>query len=148
MRSLIIGSLLTALGSTASCDLASSQKRDCGYMGINQAQCEAKGCCWRPAFLTQNIPTDTPWCFFPSDEPNPCSKIDYNGSKGPGFDTTFYDKMYKLFDVNINIQGKGGVVAAPDRSTPGGSYYYHWMRDAALTMRTYLEINDFNLSKV
>lgn len=52
MRSLIIGSLLTALGSTASCDLASSQKRDCGYMGINQAQCEAKGCCWRPAFLT------------------------------------------------------------------------------------------------
>ena len=72
MKSLIIGSLLTALGSTASCDLASSQKKDCGYMGINQAQCEAKGCCWRPAFLTENIPTDTPWCFFPSDEPNPC----------------------------------------------------------------------------
>jgi len=46
--------------------------------------------------------------------------------------------MYALFDVNINIQGKGGVVAAPDRSTPGGSYYYHWMRDAALTMRTYM----------
>lgn len=56
--------------------------------------------------------------------------------------------MYKLFDVNINIQGKGGVVAAPDNSTPGGSYYYHWMRDAALTMRTYMEINDFNLSKI
>jgi len=36
---------------------------------------------------------------------------------------------------NINIQGKGGVVAAPDYDTPGGSYYFHWMRDAALTMR-------------
>jgi len=56
--------------------------------------------------------------------------------------------MYSLFDANIDIQGKGGVVAAPDHSTPGGSYYYHWMRDAALTMRTYLEINDFDLGKV
>jgi glucoamylase len=65
-----------------------------------------------------------------------------------GFDSTFYDKMYQLFDANINIQGKGGVVAAPDHSTPGGSYYYHWMRDAALTMRTYMELNNFDLSKV
>ena len=51
--------------------------------------------------------------------------------------------MYALFDVNIDIKGKGGVVAAPDLSTPGGSYYYHWMRDASLTMRTYMELNDF-----
>ena len=51
--------------------------------------------------------------------------------------------MYALFDVNIDIQGKGGVVAAPDHSTPGGSYYYHWMRDASLTMRTYMELNNF-----
>lgn len=56
--------------------------------------------------------------------------------------------MYKLFDSNINIQSKGGVVAAPDNSTPGGSYYYHWMRDAGLTMRLYQELNDFDLSKV
>ena len=56
--------------------------------------------------------------------------------------------MYALFDANIDIQGKGGIVAAPDPSTPGGSYYYHWMRDAALTMRTYMEINNFDLSKV
>jgi len=56
--------------------------------------------------------------------------------------------MYALFDANIDIQGKGGVVAAPDHSTPGGSYYYHWMRDGALTMRTYMEINNFELSKI
>jgi len=56
--------------------------------------------------------------------------------------------MYALFDANIDIQGKGGVVAAPDYSTPGGSYYYHWMRDGALTMRTYMEINNFELSKI
>lgn len=65
-----------------------------------------------------------------------------------GFDQTFYDKMYQYFDANINIQGYGGVVAAPDPNTPGGSYYYHWMRDAALTMRTYIEINNFQLSVV
>lgn len=56
--------------------------------------------------------------------------------------------MYKLFDANINIQGKGGIVAAPDFQTPIGSYYYHWMRDAALTMRTYMELNDYNLPKI
>ena len=39
------------------------------------------------------------------------------------------------FLKNVNIEGDGGVVAAPDTKTPGGSYYYHWMRDAALTMR-------------
>jgi len=67
-----------------------------------------------------------------------CDNISWNGTTGMGFDQTFYDKMYTFFDANINIQGKGGIVAAPDYSTPGGSYYYHWMRDAALTMRTYL----------
>lgn len=56
--------------------------------------------------------------------------------------------MNSLFEANINIQGKGGVVAAPDHSTPGGDYYYHWMRDGALTMRTYMEINNFQLSMI
>lgn len=65
-----------------------------------------------------------------------------------GFDQSFYDKMYQLFDANIDIQGKGGIVAAPDHSTPGGSYYYHWMRDAGLTMRTFMELNNFDLSKI
>jgi glucoamylase len=46
--------------------------------------------------------------------------------------------MYQFFDANINILGKGGIVAAPDPNAPAGSYYYHWMRDAALTMRTYM----------
>lgn len=39
MRSLLVGSLLTALGATQSCSLEDSQKVDCGYMGINQSQC-------------------------------------------------------------------------------------------------------------
>jgi glucoamylase len=47
--------------------------------------------------------------------------------------------MRGFFLDNLNIDGKGGVVAAPDTDTPGGSYYYHWMRDAALSMRTLQE---------
>lgn len=119
-------------------------------MGINQALCEAKNCCWKPASgfnLFKKRVGDTPWCFFPKGQ-NPCENISFVGSQGAGFDSSFYDKMYALFDANIDIEGKGGIVAAPDRSTPGGSYYYHWMRDAGLTMRTYMEINDFDLSKM
>jgi len=56
--------------------------------------------------------------------------------------------MYGYFLKNINIAGKGGVVAAPDLETPGGSYYYHWERDAALTMRTFMYINGFELDKI
>lgn len=45
--------------------------------------------------------------------------------------------MYQNFLKNINIGGKGGVVAALDTDTPGGSYFYHWVRDAALAMIAY-----------
>jgi glucoamylase len=56
--------------------------------------------------------------------------------------------MYTKFIANININGSGAVVAAPDHNTPGGSYYYHWMRDGALTMYSFMEINDFDYSSV
>jgi glucoamylase len=46
--------------------------------------------------------------------------------------------MYALYLKNINIEGKGGVAAAPGPGAPAGSYYYHWMRDAGLTMRAYM----------
>jgi len=40
---------------------------------------------------------------------------------------------------NVDIGGLGGVLASPDRNVnQGGSYYYAWMRDAGLTMRTLL----------
>lgn len=53
--------------------------------------------------------------------------------------------MNLKFEANIDLWGQGGVVAAPDNVT---KYWYHWMRDAALSMRTYLEINDFKLDIV
>ena len=56
--------------------------------------------------------------------------------------------MYDKFLANIDMFGQGGVVAAPDNSTPGGSYFFHWMRDGALSMRAFMEINDFTLDKI
>lgn len=49
---------------------------------------------------------------------------------------------------NVNVVDNGAVCAAPDTNTPGGSYYYHWMRDAALSMRTYMELNDYDYASI
>jgi len=56
--------------------------------------------------------------------------------------------MSTYFVDNINIDNQGGVVAAPDHDTPGGDYYYHWMRDGALTMRCLQETNSGAFSAV
>lgn len=50
--------------------------------------------------------------------------------------------MRSFFLKNINIDGSGAVVAAPDYNTPGGSYYYHWERDGALSMNALLNTAD------
>jgi len=64
------------------------------------------------------------------------------------FSSAEVGNMKNSFLANINIQGKGGIVAAPDTNTPGGSYYFHWMRDAALTMRSLQETNQGNFSSI
>lgn len=56
--------------------------------------------------------------------------------------------MRNHFLANININGQGGIVAAPDYDTPGGSYYYHWMRDGALTMRCLQDTNTGSFSDI
>jgi glucoamylase len=46
------------------------------------------------------------------------------------------DKFFNYFLDNIDVNLTGAVAAAPDLHTPGGSYFYHWARDGALTMNT------------
>lgn len=69
-------------------------------------------------------------------------------SDDAGFTEEWYEGMYDNFMDNINVVNNGAVCAAPDYDTPGGSYYYHWMRDAALSMRTYMELNDFKYKSI
>ena len=64
------------------------------------------------------------------------------------FSSSEVTTMRNYFLANINIDGKGGIVAAPDYNTPGGSYYYHWMRDGALTMRALQDTNTGNFSQI
>ena len=46
-----------------SCNVRNSIKKDCGYYGINQLQCEKLGCCWKE----QSNPS-IPWCYFGQDD--------------------------------------------------------------------------------
>lgn len=86
--------LLVVYTATQSCDMSQDLRTDCGYMGINQQQCEGKGCCWKPA--SEDATNDIPWCFFPSGS-NPCEKMRFSWSGGMGFDDAFWSQMYPLF---------------------------------------------------
>jgi glucoamylase len=115
------------------CDILDQDKNDCGYVGITQTECEQKSCCWEES-ITENIP----WCF---DRANTC----YNSQEQmiEPFNSNEMELINEYFDSNININSRGGVAASPDPNTPGGSYYYHWVRDGALSMRSILESRDF-----
>jgi len=70
----------------------------------------------------------------------------YTSSAAP-FSDDEAAKVRGYFLANIDIQGSGAVVAAPDHNTgPGGDYYFHWERDGALSMnalmRTAKSIDD------
>lgn len=42
------------------CDV--SAKIDCGFLGIDQSGCEAKGCCWKEVNVSGE-----PWCYYPEN---------------------------------------------------------------------------------
>jgi hypothetical protein len=84
-------------------------------------QCQGKGCCWVP--VSPN-PNNDPWCFYPAGD-DPCGKLNFTSSgvflrfkrfdtSGLPFTQRQVDLMYSYFMANINIGGKGGVVASPD----------------------------------
>ena len=122
----------------SACDIDNSKKVDCGYSGIDQSGCNAKGCCWVPAYQGSSIP----WCFYGSNHSGsvPLPPPAYPGAP---FTQSNLDTMYGYFLANLDIQGLGGVVASPDNSTPGGSYYYDWERDEALSMNVLQLVTDF-----
>lgn len=39
-------------------------------------------------------------------------------------------------------------MAAPDNNTPAGSYIYDWMRDGAISMNTFMILNNYSLSSI
>ena len=128
------------------CDVSTSEKLDCGQLASTEEDCEASGCCWYPASEDPFNLNDTPWCYYKKGA-NPCPAPTWD-AKDPGFTDDFVATMMKNFEANLNIQGSGAVVAAPDHDTPGGNYYYHWMRDGALSSLVYMQVNDLDYTKV
>lgn len=119
--------------SSDTCEILDQDKTDCGYIGITQSECETKSCCW-----SESANPSIPWCY---NKVNLCYKPLEQMQEPFGPDEMTLINGY--FDENINIRGLGGVAASPDPNTPGGSYYYHWARDGALSMRSILESRDF-----
>jgi len=138
-------------GSRGTCDVSNLDKVDCGFSGTTAASCEAEGCCWEPVKRSDST-RDIPWCFYDSDTTRPPNLCDdgmiWSGAPDAGFTQEYYDIMYDYYLANLNIDGSGAVVAAPDGETPGGSYYYHWMRDAGLSIKAWLDINNNDYDKV
>ena len=122
--------------SSDSCDVISQDKIDCGYVGITQTECEQSNCCWSSVTNTE---TSSPWCYKPV---NTCfNPLEYMQEP---FDSNQMELINGYFNANLNIQNLGGIAAAPDPDTPGGSYYYHWVRDGALAMRSLQETREFD----
>jgi hypothetical protein len=131
---------LLYLVAAQSCDVSSSQKVDCGYAGINQAQCESTGCCW----ATGSPGSVEPWCFHKTDASPTCfNLLPANFDEAP-FDDASIQRMAKYFLANLNVDGTGAVIASPGAvpalpsSCPGG-YHFHWMRDGALSIKALME---------
>jgi glucoamylase len=126
--------LISGILSSLICPDKSSSigRSDCGYVGITQYDCIMKQCCWQPtddksAFCTYPVQIDY------SNYYNPYYGETENNSP---FTENEINTFFNYFLNNINIQSTGAVTASPDLNTPGGSYFYHWARDGALTMNT------------
>lgn len=114
-----------------------THRQDCGYVGIDQSGCEKQGCCWNPA----QDGSDTPWCYKPSGSQAPTVTPTNFPTHFPGdapYNTTEMNKLKEFFFNNIDIGGTGAILASPSKQHP--NYYYHWMRDAAITMNVVLKI--------
>jgi len=118
---------------SSGCTVGDQDKQDCGHVGTGQQQCEASGCCWNPSSSG-----GVPWCYYKAGSAPSCP-LNYTSSGTPPFSDDEVKTMRGYFLANINIDGSGAVVASPDNDTPGGSYYYHWERDGALSMEALLK---------
>lgn len=108
----------------------SNESTDCGYLGITQSECINKGCCWQPTN------DNSPYCTYAKKETIPNYYKPNLDKPTEPFTQTEINTFFIYFLNNIDINSTGAVAAAPDLHTPGGSYFYHWARDGALTINT------------
>ena len=60
-----------------------------------------------------------PWCFYPGGggPGGDCAQLNWAApEEGPGFPPDFQQLLWNNFKANLNVEGSGAVVAAPDRN--------------------------------
>ena len=102
-------SLSASLNKTEPTCSGVTAKSDCGYLGIDQPGCEAKGCCWVPA----DPASSDPWCFYKASSKSSCFVWADAATSAP-FSDAEQASMRKYYLENVGVQGTGAVVAAPD----------------------------------
>ena len=58
---LVCSCILLPFTTAQTCSASSEDRTDCGYAGVDQSSCEARGCCWAP--VNPN-PNNIPWCYY------------------------------------------------------------------------------------
>jgi glucoamylase len=119
----------------------SNLRDDCGYIGITQSDCIEKSCCWQPTI------DHSSYCTYPLTKYYPNYYTPFLNKPTQPFNQTEIDIFFQYFLNNIDINKTGAVAAAPDLNTPGGSYFYHWARDGALTINTLYLFSNKTFSK-
>ena len=63
-----------------SCALDRNLRKDCGYKGIEKAECESKDCCYK----IDDYESEVPWCFYGVQDPKTVTieeKVSYDGTE-------------------------------------------------------------------
>ena len=116
-------------------------RQDYSFIGITQNECISKSCCWQPS----NV--HSPYCTYPLTHNKPNYYSPYLKSSSQPFQQNEIDTFFQYFLNNIDINLTGAVVATPDLNRAGGSYFYHWSRDGALTINTLFTYDNSTFSK-
>mmetsp|Transcript_21576 Transcript_21576/g.23533 ORF Transcript_21576/g.23533 Transcript_21576/m.23533 type:complete len:516 (-) Transcript_21576:705-2252(-) len=130
------------VASATDCSVPDYTKLDCGFTNVDQSSCQAAGCCWAESSVGT-----VPWCYYGNGAKSSC--YNYQASIQEPFSSAEVETMRGYFLLNLNVNDAGGVAAAPKfATTTAGSYYYHWLRDAALSMRALQETNPGNFTDI
>jgi len=111
----------------------SGDRTECGYKGITDDECFQKNCCWGPTSQDND-----PWCFASSQPTNKPTLVPTYSPDLPPFSDAEVTLMSQYFFNNIDMGGSGAILASPSTHDP--DYYYHWMRDAAISMNVVLTL--------
>jgi hypothetical protein len=93
-------SAVAVVAVAADCAVNDNSKADCGYVGITQAGCESKGCCWQ-----ESSNSAIPWCFYQSGVNSNCFGYQVRYFPHASFET----KCLRLF-ILIDFSATGGDV--------------------------------------